>query len=142
MAQIPKREAIFDALATQLGAHRARNDVDQRDLPARVLWSGEDAQVERDRYGSVAVTTGASLIAQHPADVDRDQWDTQGNAVMAALIADATSGDRSLGGLAEDVTYTASAILYPDDGSAILTVGVDLAIRWRHPVGDPYIEQP
>ena len=136
----PKREAIFAALATALGAHRARADIDQRDLPARVLWSGEDGDVERTRYGEVTLTTGATLIAQHPADADPDKWDAQGNEIMAALIADATGGDRTLGGLADDVTYTTTAILYPDAGSTIITVGVDLAIRWRHPLGNPYLE--
>jgi len=135
----PKREAIFAALATALGAHRARADIDQRDLPARVLWSGEDGDVERNRYGEVSLTTGATLIAQHPADADPDQWDAQGNTIMAGLIADATGGDRTLGGLADDVTYTTTAILYPDAGSTIITVGVDLAIRWRHPLGNPYL---
>ena len=140
MAQTPKREAIFAALAEKLGAHRARADIDQRDLPARVLWAGEDADVQRDRYGEVSVTTGASLIAQHPAAANPDDWDGQGNAIMAQIIADATGGDRSLGGLADDVTYTTAAILYPDAGSSIITVGVDLAIRWRLPLGNPYID--
>ncbi|MGM0703884.1 MAG: hypothetical protein ACQEUG_16000 [Pseudomonadota bacterium] len=136
----PKREAIFEALANKLGAHRARSDIDHRDLPARVLWSGEDGEVERNRYGEISVTTGVSLIAQHPAEANPDEWDAQGNAIMAELIADATGGDRTLGDLADDVTYTATAILYPDAGSNIITIGVDLAIRWRHPVGNPYLD--
>ncbi|NIC05263.1 hypothetical protein [Billgrantia bachuensis] len=142
MAQVPTRELIFQALADKLGAHRARADIDKRDLPARVLWSGEDGQVERDQYGAVSVTTGASLIAQHPADADSDKWDAQGNAILAQVIADATAADRTLGGLAEDLTYTATAILYPDTGSSIITVGVDLAVRWTHPVGNPFTEVP
>lgn len=136
----PKREAIFAALATAMNAHRARADIDKRDLPARVLWSGEDADVQRDSYGAVNVTSGASLIAQHPATANPDDWDAQGNDIMAGIIADATCGDRTLGGLADDVTYTTTAILYPDAGSAIITVGVDLNIRWSHPPGNPYID--
>lgn len=136
----PKREAIFAALANKLGAHRARADIDERDLPARVLWSGEDADVQRDKYGEVNVITGASLIAQHPAAASHDDWDAQGNDIMAELIAEATGGDRTLGGLADDLAYTAAAILYPDAGSNIITVGVDLAIRWSHPLGNPYID--
>lgn len=140
MAQIPKREAIIDALATLLGARRA--DREMAELPARVLWDAEDAQVERDRYGAITVTTTLSLIEQHYAAADYSTWSTQGNAMLAQAIADATGLDRTLGGLADDLTYTAAAIMYPDEGSSIITVGIDLAVRWMHPVGNPYIDAP
>lgn len=142
MALVPTRELIFAALAEKLDAHRARADIDQRDLPARVLWSGEDGQVERNKYGEISVTTGASIIAQHPADEDPDKWDGQGNEILAQVIADATGTNRTLGGLVEDLAYTATAILYPDSGSSIITIGVDLAVRWTHPVGNPFTDVP
>jgi len=140
MAQIPKREAIIAEMASLLGARRA--DREMAELPARVLWDGEDSNIERDRYGAITVTTTLSLIDQHYAAADFESWSTQGNDILAQAIADATDGDRTLGGLVDDLTYVASAIMYPDEGSSIITVGIELALRWKHPVGNPYITLP
>lgn len=143
MAQVPTRELILDALATKVGARRADREINLADLPASVLWDGEDTNIATDTvYGEVAVTTSAGLIAQHVAAADYATWSTQGQEILAQAIADATGGDNTLGGLCDGITYTATAVMYPDEGSAIITIGLDLAITWRHPIGNPYTTVP
>lgn len=132
----PIREQIIAALAERLNAARANSVIEQ--LPARTLWDGSDGLVERDRYGGVSVTTELTIETVHQADRDHRQWSQQGNAILAALITEATGGDRTLGGLAEDVAYTGGTIYYPEEGSDIIGVDLALAVRWSHRIGDPY----
>lgn len=132
----PIREQIIVALAAQLSAERANSIIDQ--LPARSLWDGSDGNVERNRYGGVSLATEVTLEAVHQADRDHQQWSTQGNAILAELIATATGSDRTLGGLCDDIAYTSGTIYYPEEGSDIIGVDLVLAVRWSHRIGDPY----
>jgi hypothetical protein len=132
----PIREQIIAALAAQLDAERANSIIGT--LPARSLWDGSDGNVERNRYGGVSVTTEVTVETVHQADRDHRQWSTQGNAILAELIAMATGADRTLDGLCEDIAYTGGTIYYPEEGSDIIGVDLVLAVRWSHAVGDPY----
>lgn len=132
----PIREQIIAALAERLRAERANSIIDT--LPARSLWDGNDGLVERNRYGGVSVTTEVTVETVHQADRDHRQWSTQGNTILAELIATATGSDRTLGGLCEDIAYTGGTIYYPEEGSDIIGVDLVLAVRWSHAVGDPY----
>lgn len=132
----PIREQIIAALAARLNAERANSVIET--LPARTLWDGSDGNVERNRYGGVSVTTEITVETVHQADRDHRQWSQQGNAILAALIAEATGGDRTLGGLVDDVAYTGGTIYYPEEGSDIIGVDLVLAVRWSHRIGDPY----
>lgn len=134
----PIREHIITALAARLSAERANSIIDQ--LPARSLWDGSDGNVERNRYGGVSLTTDVTVETVHHADRDHRQWSTQGNAILAELIATATSNDRTLGGLCDDIAYTAGTIYYPEEGSDIIGVDLVLAVRWSHRIGDPYTQ--
>jgi hypothetical protein len=86
----------------------------------------------------VSVTTEVTVETVHQADRNHRQWSTQGNTILAELIHEATGGDRTLGGLCEDITYTGGTIYYPEEGSDIIGVDLVLAVRWSHAVGDPY----
>lgn len=132
----PIREQIIAALAARLNAKRANSVIET--LPARTLWDGSDGNVERNRYGGVSVTTELTIETVHQADRDHRQWSQQGNTILAALIAEATGTDRTLGGLVDDVAYTGGTIYYPDEGSDIIGVDLVLAVRWSHRIGDPY----
>lgn len=132
----PIREQIIAALAAQLSAERANSIIDT--LPARSLWDGSDGLVERNRYGGVSVTTEVTVETVHQANRDHRQWSTQGNTILAELIATATGNDRTLDGLCEDIAYTGGTIYYPEEGSDIIGVDLVLAVRWTHAVGDPY----
>lgn len=132
----PIREQIIAALAARLNAERANSIIDT--LPARSIWDGSDGLVERNRYGGVSVTTELTVETVHQADRDHHQWSTQGNTILAELIATATGTDRTLGGLAEDVAYAGGTIYYPEEGSDIIGVDLVLAVRWSHRIGDPY----
>ena len=129
----PIREQIIAALAARLNAERANSIIDT--LPARSIWDGSDGLVERNRYGGMEVTTEITVETVHR---DHHQWSTQGNTILAELIAEATGADRTLGGLAEDVAYTGGTIYYPEEGSDIIGVDLVLAVRWSHRIGDPY----
>lgn len=132
----PIREQIIAALAERLSAERANSIIDT--LPARSLWDGSDGLVERNRYGGVSVTTEITVETVHQADRNHRQWSTQGNTILAELIATATGSDRTLDGLCEDIAYTGGTIYYPEEGSDIIGVDLILAVRWSHAVGDPY----
>lgn len=132
----PIREQIIAALAQRLEAPRAEKVIDA--LPARSLWDSSDEEVERTPYGQHQVTMTLTLESVHLADRDRAQWSTQGNALLAQLISDATSTDRTLGGLCDDVAYAGGTIYYPDEGSDVLGVDINLAVRYRFDIGDPY----
>ncbi len=132
----PIREQIIAALAERLSAERANSIIDT--LPARSLWDGSDGLVERNRYGGVSVTTEITVETVHQADRDHRQWSTQGNTILAELIATTTGSDRTLDGLCEDIAYTGGTIYYPEEGSDIIGVDLILAVRWSHAVGDPY----
>lgn len=135
----PIREQIISALAQQLNAERANTIIEE--LPARSVWDGSDGLVERNAYGGMDVTTEVTVETVHQADRDFRQWSTQGNAILAQLIAEATGTDRTLGGLANDVSYTGGTIYYPEEGSDIIGVDLVLAVRWSHRIGDPYTKQ-
>ncbi|CAM0557100.1 hypothetical protein EHLJMEHL_02188 [Vreelandella titanicae] len=132
----PIREQIIAALAERLSAERANSIIDT--LPARSLWDGSDDNVERNRYGGVSVTTEVTIETVHQADRNHRQWSTQGNTILAELIATATGDDRTLDGLCEDIAYTGGTVYYPEEGSDIIGVDLVLAVRWSHAVGDPY----
>lgn len=134
----PIREAIIAALAARLNAERANSVIEQ--LPARTIWDGSDGEVERNRYGDISVTTTIAVETVHQADRDYRLWSQQGNAVLATLIAEATGGDRTLGGLCDDIAYTGGTIYYPEEGSDIIGVDLVLAVRWSHRIGDPYTQ--
>lgn len=132
----PIREQIIAALAARLNAERANSIIDT--LPARSIWDGSDGLVERNRYGGVSVTTELTVETVHQADRDHRKWSSQGNAILAQLITEATGSDRTLGGIAEDIAYTGATIYYPDEGSDVIGVDLVLAVRWSHKIGDPY----
>lgn len=132
----PIREQIIAALAERLSAERANSIIDT--LPARSLWDGSDGLVERNQYGGVGLTTEVTVETVHQADRNHRQWSTQGNTILAELIATATGSDRTLKGLCEDIAYTGGTIYYPEEGSDIIGVDLILAVRWSHAVGDPY----
>lgn len=144
----PIREQILEALKAKLSglaafdghaAQRANSELDIDSLPAISLWDGADGPVEHDqRYGQAVVTTQVGVETVHRANVDFATWSTQGNTVLAELISAATGGDRTLGGLADDVRYTGSTLYYPEPGSDILGVDLVLEVRWRHDLGDPF----
>jgi len=143
----PIREQILEALKAKLSglaafdghdAQRANSELDIDSLPAISLWDGSDASVETDqRYGEVTVTTQVGVETVHQADADYATWSTQANAVLAELITAATGGDRTLGGLADDVRYAGTTLYYPEPGSDIIGVDIVLEVRWRHDLGDP-----
>ncbi|MFW6344711.1 MAG: hypothetical protein ACOC0M_00045 [Halomonas sp.] len=143
----PLREQILEALRQKLSglaefdghaAQRANSELDIDSLPAISLWDGSDATVETDqRYGQAVVTTQVGVETVHQAAADYATWSTQANEILAALIAGATGGDRTLGGLADDVRYAGTTIYYPEPGSDIIGVDLVLEVRWRHDLGDP-----
>lgn len=143
----PIREQILEALAAKLSglpefnghaAQRANSELDIDHLPVISLWDGSDATVEQDqRYGQAVVTTQVGVETVHQANADYTNWSTQANTILSALIAGATGGDRTLGGLADDVRYAGTTIYYPEPGSDIIGVDLVLEVRWRHDLGDP-----
>lgn len=130
------RERILAALAVRLGAQRANSHIDS--LPARSLWDSSDASAERNNYGQMEIITTVTLETVHQANADPQQWSVQGNAILGQLIADATGGDVTLGGLCDDIVYTGGTIYYPDDGSDILGCDINLSVTYRFDVGNPY----
>jgi len=143
----PIREQILEALAAKLSglpefdghaAQRANSELDIDSLPAISLWDGSDATVEQDqRYGQAVVTTQVGVETVHQANADYRTWSTQANTILATLIAGATGGDRTLGGLVDDVRYAGTTLYYPEPGSDIIGVDLVLEVRWRHDLGDP-----
>lgn len=144
----PIREKIIAALADKLSniaalgnapAHRSNSELDYDALPAVSVWDGSDTIIEQDvRYGQVVVSTEVGVETVHIARVEHERWSEQANAILAELIRAATGGDRTLGGLADDVAYKATTLYYPEPGSDIIGVDLMLEVRWRHDVGDPY----
>lgn len=143
----PIREQILEALKAKLSglsafdghaAQRANSEIVVEDLPAISIWDGSDGPVEHDaRYGQATVTTQVGVETVHQANVDYATWSTQANTILADLITAATGGDRTLGGLADDVRYGGTTIYYPEPGSDIIGVDLVLEVRWRHDLGDP-----
>lgn len=143
----PIREKIIEALRQKLSylpefnghaAQRANSELDIDSLPVISLWDGSDATVEQDqRYGQAVVTTQVGVETVHQANADYTTWSTQANTILAALITGATGGDRTLGGLADDVRYAGTTIYYPEPGSDIIGVDLVLEVRWRHDLGAP-----
>jgi len=107
------------------------------ELPARALWDADDSDIEQTRYGQVSVNTTLTLLDQCYANADHTTWSTQANEMLAEAITDATSGDRTLAGLVDDVSYSAAMPMYPDEGSNIISVAISIEVRWRHDLGDP-----
>ncbi len=143
----PIREQILEALKAKLSglpafggnaAQRANSELDIDSLPVISLWDGADGPVEHDqRYGQAVVTTQVGVETVHQADADYTTWSTQANTILADLITAATGGDRTLGGLADDVRYAGTTLYYPEPGSDIIGVDLVLEVRWRHDLGDP-----
>ncbi|MDR5867298.1 hypothetical protein [Halomonas koreensis] len=143
----PIREQILVALQDKLSGlaafdgaqvQRSNRHIDGDNLPAINLWDDSDATIEQERYSQTSVTTQVNVETLHWADKDHTQWSTQANGLLAELIKAATSGDRTLDGLADDVAYRGDAIDYPVDGSDMIGIAVVLEVRWRHDIGDPF----
>ncbi len=140
------REQILEALKAKLSglpafdghdAQRANSELDIDTLPAISLWDGADTAEQDQRYNQATVTTEVGVETVHRANADYATWSTQANTILAALIAGATSGDRTLGGLADGVRYAGTTIYYPEPGSDVIGVDIVLEVRWRHDLGDP-----
>ncbi|GHA85432.1 hypothetical protein [Modicisalibacter luteus] len=130
------REQVIAALAQRLGAQRANTVIEA--LPARSLWDSNDSDVERADFGQMAVTMTLTLETVHQADNDPGRWSEQGNAILGQLIIDATGQDVTLSGLCDDIAYAGGTIYYPEDGSEVIGVDINLAVRFRFDVGDPF----
>lgn len=132
----PIRDIIIRALADKLAAKRAEATIEA--LPHYGIWDSNDSDVGRSEYGDISVTTGITVESVHQADENPNNWSEQGNNLIAELIVKATGGDRTLGGLVDDISYIGATIYYPEPGSDVLGVDLNLEIKWRHAVGDPY----
>lgn len=133
------REQIVEAFTTKIGALRcARLDGDT-DLPAKSVWdNSEDA--ERTKYGSVACSL--DIPVEYMAKVDTSSYSNfskQANAMLGELIQQATSGDSSLGGLCQNINYTSSEFVYPEDGSREIEVFAVFRITYEFVAGDPFV---
>ncbi len=63
---------------------------------------------------------------------------TAANALLAYLISTALGTDPTLGGLAEDLTYTGGATLFSETGSVLIGAVARFDLTYRHVAGSPY----
>lgn len=142
------REQMLEALKVKLSglpefngaqAQRANSELDVRNLPALSIWDGSDGPVEHDAvYAQTVVTTPIGIETVHTAAADYENWSTQANEILANLIVSTIGGDRTLGGLVDEIRYSGTNLYYPEPGSDIIGVDLVIEVRWRHDVGDPF----
>lgn len=113
-------------------------------LPACTVSDDTD-EVSVDEYGAASIETAVIIEATEetgqPGETEAETMSAQneqGQALLGRLVLAATSGDRTLGGLVDDVSYSSAAVQYPDDGQPGIGAGITCRVRWRHVVGDPY----
>lgn len=133
-----KRELAIAALATRLNA--ARNpypqDYDSDVSPFCALIEGEETVLSRD-YNDVLVVASLTVeaIDKYAEDASRT---TAANTLLAYVISTALGTDQTLGGLAEDLTYTGGATLFSDTGSVLIGAVARFDLTYRHVAGSPY----
>lgn len=129
------REQVVAAFATKISAERARTLDGECDLPARALWDITEDK-EKTQYGQVRCSL--EINVGYMAKRDGRNASVQGNALLAELINDAISGDRTLGGLVESIAEAESTINYPQEGQSEIAVLVSFQVVYLHAIGSPY----
>lgn len=131
-----KRELAIAALATRLSATRNPYPQDYDATPFYALIEGEETVLSRD-YNDVLVVASLTVEAINRYDEDASR-PTAANALLAYLISTALGTDPTLGGLAEDLTYTGGATLFSDTGSVLIGAVARFDLTYRHVAGSPY----
>lgn len=113
------RETILAALATRLSAQRAPWPALTAGTPFTLLADGTETVVDQ-QYDSatIALTVGVRrAVGFSGTDAQRA---TAANDALAALIADAMGGDRTLGGLCLNLQYVEGNTEYPTESSELV----------------------
>jgi hypothetical protein len=101
------------------------------------LWDeGEEAGAQL--YGAQEI-----LLTVHVATAwklcEQDNTSESAGAVVGELHAALLAGDRTLNGLAQSMSYSGSSIEYPGPGERVAGVRYTLDVRYKTPVGNPFI---
>jgi len=91
-------------------------------------WAGGDAA------GTLTLRRLAGKIVAESLDVGTDL----NVATTSGTITAVTPVERVTGSLADDIAYTGSEIVYPDEEERVVGVRADFNIKYKTQVGDPY----
>jgi len=135
------RERIISAFAARaqslssLPVERVQRSIGDSNARFVSIWDGED-QTLQTNYGQQQL--------QFPIAVEcifkfgGDNPSVSANAVIGETISTLLAGDRTFGGLASSMAYTAASPGYPQDGSDYVTVSIIFIISYTIVSGDPY----
>lgn len=131
-----KRELILAALATRLDAVRNPYPADYDKSPLTTLIEGDETVSDRE-YSDILVSMPISVerIAEYG---ENDKRETVANAMLAEAITMTLGNDLTLGGLCEDIRYTAGATVFSDTGSALVGAVARFDVIYRQAAGSPY----
>lgn len=114
------------------------------DLPACTLWDDTETG-QTDLYGDQTVETTVQIEAFEDLTQavgtlaeQMSAQNAQGQGLLSRVVKAATGGDRTLGGLCDDIVYSSGAVQYPGDGETQMSAGGTFRVSWRHKLGDPY----
>jgi len=150
------REQIIQAFATKLatvtvanGYHYDVGNSVERAVPAKtkdqvpalVLWDTNDSVAEIQNYsgGHIALPLLVNAFIAVDPLVNNS---VAANRLLGDLIKAMTSGDTTLGGLADSTRYTESQMEYPQPGEQTIGVNVVFNLMFNFAKGDPFTTQP
>lgn len=127
----------YDVAAASVIRARARvTRVMEDDLPAIVLTDG--AEVAERKYNAMVVSmTVQCVLHVQPLSVNES---IAGNRALADMIKAMTSGDTTLGDLAEGIEYNSGEIQYPETGGDVMSALALFRVSYRMTKGDPYTQ--
>ena len=132
------REKIVQAFAAKVGAIRCVHLDSDSELPAKSVWDNAE-ETEKTPYGKLKITLPLSV--DYLAKIDSTNFSNlsaQANAMLGELIQAATSGDNSLTGLCQSITYMQCQFVYPQDGASEIEVLSVFNLVYLVNIGDPY----
>lgn len=133
------REQILKALALRL-APLANGDVLRcqaavDDFPAVSLWDIDEG-AQRAQFG--ITDANVDLVVEYIKHTDDEPPSPIANSMIGDLIKAVIGTDASLGGLANSITYSGSAVDYPEAGDDLIAVRFAFQVSYQFTAGDPF----
>lgn len=126
---------VSNGFRTDIGCRvfRGRRKIDPDQIPCVVIVGSDDSVLAQKR-GEVSLAQGYIIEAHCQCDPDNP------NDAALDMIADIKramwSGDKSFGGLVRELEYTNRIISPREDGSALVSAGVELSANFPETLGD------
>lgn len=130
------RLQVLNAFAARLGAAFGTGEEGPYDNRETVIVPG-DEESSRDAYEIQRPTMAVLAVRYEP--LRSSVWaGPQAEGILAALVKEATAGDRTLGGLCQDILYTGGGPEYPGAGGEFVGARATFEITYAFPEGDPF----